>query len=129
MKKALSASLRALPFLAALVVAPSRAYAAQAVLVAPKVAVLGKGPRVSRLQNRAVWNDKGLRIGTIADFIVNDDYSLFAVLQIGGFLGVGGYLVAVPFKILAVDRSARKIVLAGATREALQNYPEFRFQD
>jgi hypothetical protein len=34
----------------------------------------------------------------------------------------------VPFKILVIDEGGRGIVLPGATREALRNYPEFKFR-
>jgi uncharacterized membrane protein YfcA len=116
-----------LVFAAALVAAPSPAYTGQTVLVAPRAAVVARGPRISRIQNRSVWNDRGQLIGAIADFVVDHDDRLFAVVQVGGFFGVGGFLVAVPFKILVVGQSGRKVVLPGATREALRNYPEFRF--
>ena len=129
MNRALSAITSGLLFLAALVAAPSPAYAQRAVLEAPKKAVVTKGPRLSTLRHRYVWNHRGERIGTIADFTISNEDRLFAVLQVGGFLGVGGYLVAVPFKILVVNEAGRKILLAGATREALQNFPEFRFDD
>jgi hypothetical protein len=114
-------------FVAAVVAARSPGYAGQAVLVTPRVAVVAKGPRISRLQNRSVWNDRGQLIGEIANFVVDHDDRLFAVVQVGGFLDVARYLVAVPFKIFVVDQSRRKILLPGATREALRNYPEFTF--
>lgn len=129
MRKALRAFAPSALFIEALFLVPLPASAAQDVLVAPRLAVVGKGPRISRLLNRPVWNDKGQRIGAISDFIVNSDYTLFAVIQVGGFLAIGGHLVAIPFKILVIDQPAPKIVLPGATLEALQNYPEFRFRD
>jgi sporulation protein YlmC with PRC-barrel domain len=122
--KAVSTIVSWLVFFATLVAAPSPADAQQPVLW---MAVMAKSPRLSQLQNRSVWNDKGQRVGAIADFIVNNDYALFAVLQIGGFLAVGGYLVAVPFKIFVVNEAGQKIVLPGATREAMQICPECRF--
>jgi sporulation protein YlmC with PRC-barrel domain len=115
-------------FIAALVAAPSPACAQQAVLTAPQVAVVERGPRLSRLEHRDVWNDRGARIGTIADFVVDRDGALFAILQVGRFLEVGAYLVAVPFEKLVVDERGRNIVLPGATRDALRNYPELRFR-
>ena len=126
MKQA-SAFVTWLVFVAALVAAPSPAYAGQTVLMAPRVAVVAKGRRISRMQNQSVWNDRGQLIGAIADFVVDHDDGLFAVVQVGGFLGVGRFLVAVPFNIFVVGQSRKKVVLPGATREALRNYPEFRF--
>ena len=67
MKQA-SAFVTWLVFVAALVAAPSPAYAGQTVLMAPRVAVVAKGRRISRMQNQSVWNDRGQLIGAIADF-------------------------------------------------------------
>src|SRR6202040_4440938 len=54
--------------------------------------------RASELIGATVVNDQDERIGTIDDFIIGrDDRVLFAVLQVGGFLGLGGRLVAVPY--------------------------------
>src|ERR1700720_4120669 len=59
--------------------------------------------RASELMGAAVVNDQDERIGTIDDFIIGrDDSVLFAVLQIGGFLGLGGRLVAVPYESLVI---------------------------
>jgi hypothetical protein len=49
-------------------------------------------------------------------------------LQVGGFLGVGGHLVVVPYDSLVIDDSGRKITLPGATKDELKklsgyNYP------
>jgi len=51
---------------------------------------------------------------------------LFAILQVGGFLGLGGLLVAVPHLEIAVDDEP--IVLAEASREQLERMPEFRYE-
>jgi hypothetical protein len=99
----------------------------QAELIAPRIAVIKKGPRLSRLGHRSVWNDRYERIGTIADFVVGQEYVLFAVIEVGGFLGLGAYQVAVPFRLLAVDEASGRIILPGATRAALENYPRFAF--
>jgi hypothetical protein len=116
-------------FLAALVVAPAPAYAQRPVLLPAAPLAIPKGPPVSRLQNRPVWNDRGQRIGSIADFVVDDGNRLFAVLQVGGFLSLDGRLVAVPFKMLVISKGEQKIALPGASREALLNYPAFKFDD
>jgi hypothetical protein len=52
---------------------------------------------------------------------------LFAILQVGGFLGIGAHLVAVPFKSLALDDSGSKITLPGASKDELKKLPEFRY--
>jgi PRC-barrel domain len=54
--------------------------------------------------------------------------SLFAVLQVGGFLGIGGRLVAVPYNQLQVSEDGRKIVLPGASKDALKKLSEFKYE-
>jgi hypothetical protein len=85
------------------------------------------GTRIGWLRLHSVLNDNDEVIGTVADFVVGSDLSLFAVLQIGGFLGFDTYLVAVPFKTLVIDNERMRIRLPGATRKALRNFPQFQF--
>ena len=67
-------------------------------LVTVDVNVVGQGYRISKLTGSSVTNEKDEKIGHIDDFVVARDRSLFAVLQVGGFLGMGGHLVAVPMR-------------------------------
>lgn len=49
----------------------------------------------------------------------------YAILSVGGFLGLGTHLIAVPFGSLSVvDKQMR---LPGATRDSLKALPEFRY--
>jgi hypothetical protein len=72
-------------------------------------------------------NEQNVKIGTIDDIIIGDEAVLFAVLQVGGFLGLGGHLVAVPYKSLVLDRPGGKIELPGASKEALKKLQEFKY--
>ena len=73
-----------------------------------------------------VYNDKKERVGTVDDLIVTPDKALsYAIVNVGGFLGLAKHDVAIPvsqFKL--VDK---KLVLAGATKEALKASPEFQY--
>src|SRR6202035_290765 len=71
------------------------------------------GYRVSKLTGQVVVNDKNERIGKIDDFVIGHDegHSLFTVLEVGGFLGIGSRLVAVPYDSLTIDQTASKIEL------------------
>jgi len=60
--------------------------------------------------------------------MVAGDRVLFAVLQIGGFLGIGSKLVAVPYNSLQITPGASKIVLPGASKSALERLPEFKYR-
>jgi len=102
--------------------------AAQSVeLVVVDVVAVAKGYRTSRLTGREVINERNEDIGKIDDFIIGRDKVLFTVLQVGGFLGIGSYLVAVPYKSLDLDSRKGKVLLKGATKEELQKLPEFEY--
>ena len=103
------------------------AYAVE-VLVSANLVDLSTGYRTSRLEGSTVFNDQRQRIGTIVDFVIVRDLPPAAIVEVGGFLGLGGHLVAVPFKSFVLDEAGRNITLPGATREALRNFPEFRFR-
>ena len=84
--------------------------------------------RASRLIGSYVYNDESEDIGLIDDLIIGaDDRVEFAILSVGGFLGLGAHLVAVEFDSLETDDAGR-IVLPGATREELERLPEFKYR-
>jgi hypothetical protein len=95
-------------------------------LVAVDIKTIDKGYRASRLLGRPVENDKNQKIGTLDDLIIGQDQALFGVLQVGAFLGLGGHLIAVPYDSLNITDDGRKIILAGASKEALGKLPEYQ---
>jgi sporulation protein YlmC with PRC-barrel domain len=110
------------------VLMPSRALTQEVTLVAPDAKEVAKGYRADDLKLRSVVNDKGDTIGRIDDFIFGrDNGPVYAVLNVGAFDGLDGELVAVPFKSLKLDDSSGKIVLPGASREALRKLPVFLY--
>jgi sporulation protein YlmC with PRC-barrel domain len=112
------------------VVASAGVARAQAVrLVAVDVMAVGEGYRMSKLMTRNVQNDKEEKIGTIDDFVITMDKKLFAILQVGGFLSLGGHLIAIPYESLTISPDGQKIVLAGASKEAVKSLPEFKFKN
>jgi sporulation protein YlmC with PRC-barrel domain len=97
------------------------------VVVDPKA--VAKGYSASELMGETVINEHREPIGTIDDLVVtrsDEDSDAFVVLEVGDFLGLGGHLVAVPFTSLEVDERNDRIVLAGATREALKKLPVYQ---
>jgi hypothetical protein len=88
---------------------------------------VAKGYPASTLKTKSVLNDKGEIIGHIDDFIFSKDGSIFVVLAVGDFVGVGGALVAVPFRSLKLDDPSGMIVVPGASRAALQKLPVFLY--
>lgn len=105
---------------------PARAQAVQLVVV--DIKTVDQGYRTSRLLGKSVQNDKNQKIGTLDDLVVTKDHALFGVLQVGAFLGLGGHLIAVPYESLDISDDGRKIVLAGASKEALDKLPEYQEQ-
>ena len=96
-------------------------------LVVVDVHEVAEGYRASKLIGSNVVNDQNEKIGTIEDIIIGKDKVLFAVLQVGGFLHIGGRMVAVPFQSLVLEDNGTKIKLPGATQEALKKLPQFKY--
>ena len=96
-------------------------------LVVVDIHAVADGYRASKLIGSSVVNDQNEKIGTIEDIIIGRDRVLFAVLQVGGFLHLGGHRVAVPYQSLVLDEAGSKIKLPGATQEALKKLPEFKY--
>jgi len=79
-----------------------------------------------KILGKAVYNDKGEKIGVVDDLIVTLDRSVsYAIIGAGGFLGLGKHDVAIPVGQFKEDKG--KIVLAGATKDALKAMPKFEY--
>jgi sporulation protein YlmC with PRC-barrel domain len=96
-------------------------------LIVVDMTTVGKGYRASKLLSSSVVNDHNEKIGTVDDIIIGPENVLFAVLQVGGFLGLGGHLVAVPYTSLVLDHPGGKVELPGASKDALKKLPEFKY--
>lgn len=87
---------------------------------------LTTGYRTSKVVGSPVLNEANETIGTIDDLIITpNDKVPFAVLSVGGFLGVGASYVVVPYS--AIEVRDKKMVLRGATKESLKNLPEYKY--
>ena len=74
----------------------------------------------------SVFNEKNERIGAVDDIIVAPDSAVsYVIVGAGGFLGVDRHDVAVPVSQLKLQDG--KLVLPGATKEALRASPEFEY--
>ena len=95
-------------------------------LVKVDVQKLAAGYRASKVSGSSVVNDVGETIGTINDLLVSaDGKQPYAVLSIGGFLGMGTHLVVVPYETLKF--ADKKVTLPGGTKEGLKMLPEFTY--
>lgn len=105
---------------------PRRLRAAELVVVDLKP--LATAYRASKLIGMPVANDQSDKIGSVDDFLIeHPDRVLFAVVSVGGFLGVGQHLVVVPFTSLVIDERRHTAVLPGATKAELKKLPEFHY--
>ena len=79
-----------------------------------------------QILGESVYNDVGDKVGEINDLIVTPSKALsYAIVGIGGFLGVGEHEIAVPVDKLKQQQG--KIVLPGATKDVLKAAPKFEY--
>jgi hypothetical protein len=89
--------------------------------------------RGSKIIGSTVYNDQNQNVGKIDDLLISQDGKApYAVLSVGGFLGMGDHLIVVPTSNLRVafdqDKSDNtKIVLPNATKDQLKGLPEYTY--
>ncbi|HEV7266244.1 MAG TPA: PRC-barrel domain-containing protein [Falsiroseomonas sp.] len=108
-------------------IAPNAATGAAAGPVAVDSARLRGGLRMRQLIGADVYNENSETVGEVEDIVIPAGGGApVAILSVGGFLGIGDRLVAVPYERLrrAPDRADR-LVLPGATREGLERLPAY----
>jgi hypothetical protein len=89
---------------------------------------LAAGYRASKIVGSPVVNDANEKIGEIEDLLIEpSDKVLFAVLSVGGFLGMGEHLVVVPFNSLKI--TGKGLMLPGGSKDALEALPEFNYAE
>ena len=85
------------------------------------------GYRASKLLGSNVYNDQGQKLGKLDDFIVGSDEKVsIAVIAVGGMLGMGARMIAVPADLLESNDQGQ-VVLPNVTVEKLESLPEFRY--
>ncbi len=100
----------------------------------PGAAALAR-PRLSQLIGGHVYNERNERIGEVDDILLSPPGGLFsstasgptAIIQVGGFLGMGGRLVTLPLGELRWNVEREHIVMPGATKESLAARPAFEY--
>jgi hypothetical protein len=89
-------------------------------------ATVATGYRVSKVVGSTIVNEANETVGTIDDLIVTPSEKVpFAVLSVGGFLGMGTKYVVVPYSALQIQD--KKMVLPGATKDSLKALPDFKY--
>lgn len=105
---------------------PTGATAPQASRAMPTHA--GVEQRTSKIVGSGVHNEAGASIGTVDDLVLGSGGNpTTAILSVGGFLGIGSRLVAVPLSELRYDQPNNRWTLPGASRDALMARPVFTY--
>ncbi|MEQ9638628.1 MAG: PRC-barrel domain-containing protein [Alphaproteobacteria bacterium] len=82
------------------------------------------------LIGRDVINMRGDEVGEINDIVLSADEAPYAVLEVGGFLGLGEKLVAVPMDQLRIDNDNDDVLLLSQmTEDELKNMPAYEKDD
>lgn len=125
--------LTAVLFATALVAAAPQAFAQVAGHTALGVSVteldaIIKGVSVKKqVLGKPVYNEANEKVGNVQDLIVTPENAVsFAIVGAGGFVGVGRHDVAIPVNQFKYDQG--KIVLPGATKDAIKALPEFKYE-
>jgi hypothetical protein len=105
-----------------------RIAAAEVALVVVDVVAVADGYRASKLRGATVVNSKNEKVGELDDLIVGKDRVLFGIVQVGGFLGLGSHLIAVPYSSLQISEEGKRVVLPGASKEHVKDLPEFKYR-
>jgi sporulation protein YlmC with PRC-barrel domain len=80
------------------------------------------GYRTSKMVGSTVVTEANETVGTIDDLIVTPtDKVPFAVVSVGGFLGMGSKYVVVPYSLFVMHNN--QMMLPGATKESLKEPP------
>lgn len=80
----------------------------------------------STITGQKVYNLKGKSIGDIKDLMINPKQANveYAVLEFGGFLGIGSKYFAIPLEALQISKKDEAIKL-DVDKEKLENAPSF----
>ena len=79
-----------------------------------------------QILDKDVYNDKDEKVGVVEDLIVAPDKAVsYIIVGVGGFLGLARHDVAIPAGQLKSEGG--KLILPGASKEALKALPMFEY--
>jgi len=126
MLKLATAAATAMILLAPVASAQTTTVVAPAQVTVIEPATVMKGYRASKIVGMTLTNEANETVGKIDDLVIRaDDKAVVAIVSVGGFLGVGDRLVAVPYQSISWRENTG--VLPGATKERLKTFPEFKY--
>ena len=76
-----------------------------------------------------VYDTSDNTVGEVSDLLLDKSGQVKAViLSVGGFLGLGGKYVSVPFNALQVtEKNGKRYLVMDTTKEALRSAPGYRY--
>ncbi len=87
--------------------------------------LVARGYRASKLIGASVYDSSRHKIGNVSDLVITPNKTVsFAIVGVGGFLGVGQKDVAIPINKFS---GLVPMTLPGATKQALKNLPAFHY--
>jgi sporulation protein YlmC with PRC-barrel domain len=97
----------------------------------PALSAEGKGSqegyRASKIIDATVKNGRGEEVGDVDELIMSRSGKIKKViLSVGGFLGIGDRLVAVPFKSLQIREKGN--IVYDVTKQQLEKHPVFTYK-
>jgi putative membrane protein len=104
----------------------SEAKAAEKMATVPSDAV-----SVNDYYKQNVYNSSDNTIGEVSDVLLSKNGQVKAViLSVGGFLGLGGKYVSVPFNALQVtEKNGKRYLVMDTTKEALTSAPGYKYDN
>lgn len=92
-------------------------------------AALRSGRRASKVIGATVYNESNESIGEVDDIMIPASGGApVAVISVGGFLGIGSKLVAVPYDRLQMGgQGGNRWMMNGATKDSLTSLPTFAY--
>jgi sporulation protein YlmC with PRC-barrel domain len=80
----------------------------------------------NQIMGKDVYNDKNEKVGVVSDLIITPDKAVsYAIIWTGGFLGMDKHDVAIPVNHFKMVEG--KIILPGATKDAVKALPAFQY--
>jgi putative membrane protein len=104
---------------------PSEAKGAEKMAAVPSDAV-----SVNDYYKQNVYDTSDNTVGEVSDVLLDKNGQVKAViLSVGGFLGLGGKYVSVPFNALQVtEKNGKRYLVMDTTKEALTSAPGYRYE-
>lgn len=88
--------------------------------------VMAARPRMSQIISSRIYNDRDQNVGEVDDVLLTANGPM-AIVQVGGFLGIGGRLVQMPLSELRWNAERERLMLPGSTKEMLEARPAFEY--